>query len=65
MGLGWHRGQFTRGGRLVKCTGGNKTIGPFCDLGLMAGSEPDDFIDSWFPVLGFWFPIFGSGNYGP
>jgi len=44
---------------------GHAAFGLFFDLGLMAGSEPDDFIGSWFSVLGSWFPIFGSGDCEP
>ncbi len=35
------------------------------DLGMMPGCQPDDFIGSWFSVLGSWLPVFGSRNYGP
>jgi len=39
-------------------------LGLLFDLGAMAVGEPDDLISSWFTVLGFWFPVFGSRNYG-
>jgi len=38
-------------------------FGLFFDLGLMAGSEPDDFIGSWFSVPGFRFSVLGTVNH--